>query len=119
MKAALLIEIGCEEIPARMIGAATAELSSRVVAILDQAGLGRGAATSWGGARRLAVRVGEVAGRLDDRRETVLGPPASAAFARDGTPTPAGAGFAKKQGVEPSALKRIETDKGEIGRAHV
>ncbi|HEX6852578.1 MAG TPA: glycine--tRNA ligase subunit beta [Candidatus Polarisedimenticolaceae bacterium] len=112
MKAALLVEIGCEEIPARMIPAAANDLAARVVGILDQAGLAHGAATAWGGTRRLAVRVAEVEAAQAAREELVLGPPAAAAFAADGAPTPAGAGFAKKQGIDPAALERIETDKG-------
>jgi glycyl-tRNA synthetase beta chain len=57
MKAALLIEIGCEEIPARMIVRAADDLGSRVTAILDNAGLDHGAARSWGGSRRLIVHI--------------------------------------------------------------
>ena len=40
------------------------------------------------------------------------GPPVSASFAPDGTPTPAAAGFAAKQGVDVAALERVETPKG-------
>ena len=112
MSASLLIEIGSEEIPARMIAAAADDLKSRLVAVLDQAGLPHGAARAWGGTRRLAVHVASVAPGLDGREETVMGPPATAAFDAEGKPTPAGAGFAKKQGIDPSALSRIETDKG-------
>src|SRR5262245_34606951 len=112
MKATLLIEIGCEEIPARMIPGAASDLGARVASILDQAALPRGAVTPWGGTRRLAVRVDEVEARQPDRREQVLGPAASAAFGADGKPTPAGAGFARKQGIDPGALRRIDTEKG-------
>ena len=48
--APLLIEIGCEEIPARMIPAAAKELGRIVPAILDRAGLAHGAARGWGAA---------------------------------------------------------------------
>jgi glycyl-tRNA synthetase beta chain len=41
------------------------------------------------------------------------GPPVSASFKPDGTPTPAAAGFAAKNGVEVSALERLRTPKGE------
>ena len=112
MSATLLIEIGCEEIPARMIEGATRDLAAIVTGILDKAGLARGEATSWGGPRRIAVLVASVAARQEDREETVQGPAASVAFDKDGKPTPAGAGFAKKQGVDPSALTRLETEKG-------
>ena len=43
----LLLEIGCEEIPARMIPTAATELARRVVEILDRAGIERGSETAW------------------------------------------------------------------------
>ncbi len=95
-----------------MIAAAADDLRARLLAVLDQAGLAHGEARSWGGARRLAVHVAAVAPGLAGREELVLGPPVSAAFDASGRPTPAGSGFAKKQGVDPSALQRIETEKG-------
>ena len=112
MSHTFLLEIGCEEIPARMIEAAAEDLRARVVAVLAASGLAHGASRAWGGTRRLAVRVESVAGVLPGKDELVLGPPASVAFRDDGQPTPAGAGFAKKQGIDPSILEKIETDKG-------
>lgn len=112
MSEPLLLEIGCEEIPARMIATAAEDLRGRLVALLDLAGFPHGPSRGWGGTRRLAVRVESVAGTLPGKNELVLGPPASAAFRDDGAPTPAGAGFAKKQGIDPSALQKFETEKG-------
>jgi len=111
-RAKLLLEIGCEEIPARMITAASKELERRVVEILDQAGLQHGPAVSWSGSRRLAVCVEAVVGRQEDREERVLGPPAKIAFKDDGSPAPAAVGFARKQGIDPERLTRVETDRG-------
>jgi glycyl-tRNA synthetase beta chain len=96
-----------------MIAAAAGDFGRRIETILDQSALGRGAGRAWGGSRRLAVRVEAVEGRQADREELVLGPPARAAFGPDGEPTGAAVGFARKQGIEPSALARIETEKGE------
>ncbi|HEX4825518.1 MAG TPA: glycine--tRNA ligase subunit beta [Candidatus Polarisedimenticolaceae bacterium] len=112
MKAPLLVEIGCEEIPARMIAAASRDLTARLLGVLDGAGIPHGTARGWGGTRRLAVHVADVEGALPGRDETVLGPPASVAFDAEGKPTQAGAGFAKKQGIDPSALVKIENEKG-------
>ncbi len=112
MNEPLLIELGCEEIPARMIAAAADDLCARLLSVLDAAGVEHGASGAWGGTRRLAVRVENVASILAGKDQLVLGPPASAAFREDGQPTPAGAGFAKKQGIDPLALQKIETDKG-------
>lgn len=108
----LLIEIGCEEIPSRMIPAAAEELGRIVTRVLDQASLGHGATQAWGGSRRLAVRVEAVQGRQSDREELVLGPPAAVAFDSAGRPTRAAVGFAGKQGVDPARLSVVETDKG-------
>src|SRR5947207_1881181 len=63
--------------------------------------------------RRLTVRVARVSERQTDFEEVVNGPPVSASFKADGTPTPAAAGFAAKQGVEIAALERLQTPKGE------
>jgi glycyl-tRNA synthetase beta chain len=49
-----------------------------------------------------------------DREEEIKGPPAKAAFKEDGTVTPAGLGFAKKQGVEISAFEVRPTEKGDF-----
>ena len=113
MSAPLLLEIGCEEIPARMIRGAALDLEARVRGILEQAGLAHGASRAWGGSRRLAVRIDDVQGRQSDRQEEVLGPPAAAAFTADGAPAPAALGFARKHGVEAGALRRLSTERGE------
>ena len=110
--APLLIEIGCEEIPARMIPRATGDLAEIVAACLERAGLTHGATQSWGGSRRLAVRVEDVVGQQEDRDEVVLGPPAAIAFSADGEPTKAAIGFARKQGIDSTSLQRVETAKG-------
>jgi glycyl-tRNA synthetase beta chain len=62
--------------------------------------------------RRLAVRLGRVAGRQEDRTLEVAGPPVKAAF-KEGKPTKAAEGFARGQGVSVEDLVRRETPKGE------
>ena len=108
----LLIEIGCEEIPARMIPRAAADLAGILVKILDDQRLEHGGCESWGGSRRLAVRIESVQERQADRDETLLGPPAKVAFDAEGKPTRALEGFAKKQGLDPADLTRVETERG-------
>lgn len=108
----LLIEIGCEEIPARMVDGATRDLARRVEAVLERAAIPRGAVSSWGGCRRVAARIAAVAARQPDREERLLGPPASVAFDKNGKPTRAAEGFAAKQGIDAAALELIDTDKG-------
>jgi glycyl-tRNA synthetase beta chain len=111
--APLLLEIGCEEIPARMIRHAAEELGRRVLALLDREGLSHGRSRSWGGPRRLAVWVESVQGRQPDREETVIGPPARVAFDAENRPTAAATGFAGKQGIAADRLRVIATPKGD------
>ncbi len=111
--AEFLFEIGLEEVPARMIAGAQAELQKRVVGMLERerlvvAGVG---VKSFSTPRRLAVWVGEVAARQEDVSEQVLGPGLKIAF-RDGVPGPAALAFAKKAGVDVAALRTVTTAKG-------
>jgi glycyl-tRNA synthetase beta chain len=108
----LLFEIGCEEIPARMIPSAAVELRRRMLELLDSAAIDHGSATAWGGSRRLAVMVQSVAGRQPEIDEVVLGPPAKIALDDSGELTGAARGFAKKQGIDATQLKSIDTDRG-------
>jgi len=108
----LLFEIGCEEIPARMIPSAAAELLRRMVELLDGAAIDHGIASAWGGSRRLAVMVEAVADRQPDIDELVLGPPAKIAFDDSGELTGAARGFAKKQGIDAAELKSIDSERG-------
>ena len=63
--------------------------------------------------RRLTVRSAKISERQTDLEELVTGPPVSAAFGADGTLTPAGAGFVKKQGATEDQIERVKTPKGE------
>ena len=109
----LLIEIGCEEIPASWLPELTAQLARKLEARLKEFRLTTSAPTeSYSTPRRLTVRIAKVNERQTDREELVTGPPVGAAYAADGTPTPAAVGFAKKYGVEVTALERHETPKG-------
>ena len=112
--AELLFEIGLEEIPARMIAGAQAELERRVVGMLERERLVSAGveSKSYSTPRRLAVWVKDVAARQEDVAEELMGPSAKIAF-KDGLATPAAVAFAKKTGVAVEALKTVSTPKGE------
>ena len=110
----LLIEIGVEELPASWMPGLTRQLAERLEARLKEFRIAPGAAIeSFSTPRRLTVRVAHIAERQDDLDETITGPPVSAAFGKDGQPSPAALGFAKKQGVAFEQLTRAKTPKGE------
>jgi glycyl-tRNA synthetase beta chain len=110
----LLIEIGVEELPAAWLPGLARQLQQQVEAQLKELRIAPGAPVeSYATPRRLTARVARIAERQGDLDEEISGPPVSAAIGRDGTPTPAAVGFARKQGVEFSALGRKQTPKGE------
>jgi len=114
-----LLEIGCEEIPARMIGAASRELRERVSSLLQRERLeASGTILHLDTPRRLAVLVSGLPAAQPDLTEQVNGPSAHVAY-KDGQPTPAAHAFAKKVGVDVGKLEKISTPKGEYLAATV
>ena len=110
----LLIEIGCEEIPASWLPSLTAQLGDRLGHALDEARLEwKAPIHPFSTPRRLGVHIGEVSTRQADLEETLTGPPVRAAFDSEGRPTAAAAGFARKNGVGIDELTRVHTPKGE------
>lgn len=115
-----LLEIGLEEIPARMIAAAEAELGRRLGDLLARERLLAKDAkvTTYSTPRRLAALVKGVNGSQADAEERLTGPSWKVAF-KDGAPTPAVEAFAKKAGVDIAALEKVTTPKGEYVGATV
>jgi glycyl-tRNA synthetase beta chain len=110
----LLLEIGCEEIPASWLPGLTNQIGDLVNAQLKEHRLtAETPVETYSTPRRLTVRIVRVSERQTDLEEVLNGPPVSASFKPDGTPTPAAAGFAAKSGVDVAALERVHTPKGE------
>ena len=108
-----LLEIGCEEIPARMIEAASRELRERLHALLVRERLEpAGVISHLDTPRRLAVLASHIPNSQPDITEQVSGPSVQVAYA-NGQPTPAAHAFAKKVGVDVGKLERLSTPKGE------
>ncbi|MGH9498839.1 MAG: glycine--tRNA ligase subunit beta [Terriglobales bacterium] len=113
-----LLEIGSEEIPARMIDAASLDLRQRVQKLLERERLAGAEATQFDSPRRLAVLAAGIPATQPDITEQVQGPSAAVAF-KDGQPTAAAHAFAKKAGMDVSRLERVATSKGEYLSAKV
>ncbi len=105
--APLLFEIGTEELPPADVDSAIVQLRTTVAAALDEARLEHGAIEVRGTPRRIVATVARVSPRQPDRTVTVRGPREDRAFDADGRPTPAAAGFARKQGLDVGALGRV------------
>jgi glycyl-tRNA synthetase beta chain len=114
-----LLEIGCEEIPARMIDDASLELRERVQKLLERERLSPGGDISYlATPRRLSVLAAGIPAAQPDITEQITGPSVSAAF-KNGEPGPAAHAFAKKAGVDVSRLERVTTPKGEYLSARI
>jgi glycyl-tRNA synthetase beta chain len=114
--AEFLFEIGLEEVPARMIAGAQAELLRRVVGMLRRENLlsleDEGQAVSFSTPRRLAVLVSGVLDKQSDSYAKVMGPAVKIAY-KDGVPGPAAEAFARKNGLSIAQLKVESTAKGD------
>ena len=108
-----LLEIGTEEIPARMVGGAVGDLGDRLGEELTKAGLPPRQIDRFATPRRLAVILRGLLARQPDEEVEVTGAPVRVAFDAAGRPTPAAEGFARAQGVPVGDLLRIPTPKGE------
>lgn len=101
----LLFEIGTEEIPARFMPKALADLEQYAEEELNGAHLQHGAVKAECTPRRLVITVKDVASRQDDAVEISKGPLRSQAYDGDGNPTKAANGFARSRGVGVADLK--------------
>lgn len=119
--ATYLIEVGTEELPADFVTSAISPRltgqSSQLLTLVSES-LGEYFLTPetihvYGTPRRLAVLIQGLPDQQADREEEIKGPPASAAF-KDGQPTKAAEGFARKQGVTIDDLEVRPTEKGEF-----
>jgi glycyl-tRNA synthetase beta chain len=123
-----LLEVGCEEIPARFLSQAEKTLGERLKTVLTESGLLAEGAVGPGLApagtpqaeietcstpRRLTVHVPRILDRQPDRVEEIIGPPVRVAFDPEGKPTRAAESFAGKNAVTPRDLVRTVTAKGE------
>ncbi|HXD74764.1 MAG TPA: glycine--tRNA ligase subunit beta [Vicinamibacterales bacterium] len=102
----LLLEIGCEEIPASWLPGLTNQVGEVLAAQLRERRLSpETPVETYSTPRRLTVRIQRIPERQSDFEEVINGPAASA-------PEAAIAGFTAKHGIDASVLEKIETPKG-------
>ncbi len=114
-----LLEIGTEEIPARMIDGAREELAARVGDLLKRERLVDSPdVQAYSTPRRLAVVVPGILPSQPDVTEHLTGPSLKVAY-KDGKPTAAAEAFARKAGVAVDQLEKVTNPKGEYLSANV
>ncbi|MEC4892879.1 MAG: glycine--tRNA ligase subunit beta [Oscillatoria sp. PMC 1051.18] len=110
---AFLLEVGTEELPADFVASAIAQWKHLIPQSLESEFLTPEGINVYGTPRRLAVVIQGLPFQQPDREEEIKGPPAQVAF-KNGQPTKAAEGFARKQEVELNDLEVRETEKGEF-----
>jgi len=115
-KLPLLVEIGCEEIPARFLEDAQAGFAKSLEAGLREASLlveSGSSPESFSTPRRLLAYVPELLKTQPDKVEEILGPPVQVGLDKQGKPTRAAESFAERNGVKFKDLAKVTTAKGE------
>jgi len=113
--AALLIELGTEELPPKALDELAAAFSSGICDGLAKRGIAAeiASAKTYASPRRLAVLVPDVAAQQPAQKSEVLGPYLNIGLDANGAPTPALLGFAAKNGMAVDQLQRTSDAKGE------
>lgn len=99
-----LVELGTEELPPKALSTLGEAFLAGIEKGLKSAGLNYGHVRYYAAPRRLAVLIEQLEEQQAGRTQNLDGPPVQAAFDKDGNPTQAALGFAKKCGVELSQI---------------
>ena len=110
----ILLEIGCEEMPASWLPGLTKQLGEIFLKELKVLRVGSETQPeTFSTPRRLGLYLSSVAEKQHDLEDIITGPPVAVSFNKEGSPTKAAEGFARKQGIAVSSLTTLETEKGE------
>lgn len=104
------VEIGTGELPPKALRLLSEAFTSSIRNSIESAGLAFGSIDAFATPRRLAVRVSSLDETQPDKAVERTGPAVSAAYDKDGNPTPAAAGFARSCGVALEDLEQVEKD---------
>ncbi|MCE2413531.1 glycine--tRNA ligase subunit beta [Candidatus Poribacteria bacterium] len=109
----LLFEIGTEEIPASYVPPVLEQLREIATESLTNHRIPFGEVQTLGTPRRITLSIKDVKTLQESQETEVVGPPRRIAYDENGEPTKAAIGFAKTQGVDLTALRIVETERGE------
>ncbi len=102
MSKTYLLEIGTEEIPARVVGDALLQLKNNCIKILNENQITYETIEVYSTPRRLSLIINGLNNNTENLVETVKGPSKKISYDKDGNPTKALLGFMRGQNVELS-----------------
>lgn len=108
-----LLEVGCDEIPARYLPMALRDLETKSRAALVSVRMLFESIRTYGTPRRLALTVSGLSETSQNAVTKVRGPSKKVAYDQQGNPSKALMGFAKSLGIEPSQVTTQEEGGGE------
>ncbi len=103
----LVLEVGCEELPAHSVESAANQLADNLMAELRKANLLKtdDAPKIAGTPRRLIFGLNGIEARQEDETIDKRGPNVKAAYSADGSPAPALIGFCKSLGIDATSVE--------------
>lgn len=113
-----LLEIGTENLPVEFQSSAELQLSELLASRLKEERLDFKVIKTFSTPRRLALIINDLAHQQTDDVKVIKGPPANVGF-KDGSPTPAVEGFARKFNLNVDQLKIEKYDNTEYIIANV
>ena len=107
-----LLEIGTEEIPAKLVKNIYDSVKDKMQDLLQEYRIEYDDVQVYGAPRRIAVEVNGLSEFQKQEVNEIKGPPKNIAFDDEGNPTKAALGFAQSQDIEISDLEERDTDRG-------
>ena len=107
-----ILEVGTEEIPAKLIDEIYSNFELKTQELLDEYRISFDKIKVFGAPRRIAVEITGLSEFQNKQVNEIKGPPKNIAFDDNNEPTKAAVGFAKGQGIEVSDLIEKDTDRG-------
>jgi glycyl-tRNA synthetase beta chain len=112
-KETLLIELGTEELPPKVLKKLATTFLEQIKIQLDSAELSHEKIKWFATPRRIAVLISALEGQQADKIIEKRGPAINVAFDANGNASKAAMGWARSNGIEVEQAERLITDKGE------
>mgnify|MGYP006085019575 CR=1 FL=1 len=112
-KETLLIELGTEELPPKILKKLALSFLEQIKIQLDSADLSYEGIKWFATPRRMAVLISALESQQADKIIEKRGPAINVAFDADGNASKAAMGWARSNGIEIEQAQRLKTDKGE------